>query len=158
MKILPLIIACTTLNASAKWAPLSLKSLVEHSHCIVVAEFLSDTNHSTSPEGITQHANLKITSVIKGEAPENLLVIGHVNTMICAPQFVFPSTKGTKYLLFLNKSDNSYSVVNGPFGALTITDNKVTWFTDETKMQSMTERKPVDLETAIAAIKSAISP
>lgn len=150
--------ACTSLTASAKWAPLPLKSLVEHSDCIVVAEFVSEETHSTSPEDRTQSANLKVTSILKGEAPENVTVHGHVNTIICEPQYVFPSTKGTKYLLFLRADNNHYTVLNGTFGALPISDNKVTWFTDETKMENIAQRKPTDLETAITAIKRAITP
>lgn len=153
MKFLLLIIACTTLSASADWGPSPLKSMVEHSNCIVVAGFESELSKSGSPERTDQTATLKVISVIKGEAPETLVVTGYVDTRLCKAQYVFPAVKDTIYLLFLYKSENTYSVMNGPFGALTITDNKVNWYTDETKMESMTERKPVDLETAIAAIQ-----
>jgi hypothetical protein len=78
--------------------------------------------------------------------------------LICAPQFVFPATKGTKYLLFLQKSNDKYSVLNGNFGALTITDNKVKWFTDETQAENLNQRKPVELDAAIKAIQAAESP
>lgn len=158
MKLIPLIIACTTLTASADWGPLPLKSMVEYSECIVVAEFVSEDIRKVDDQRIDQEVTLKITSVIKGESLDQISVTGYQNPGLCAPQFIFSTTKNTRYLLFLNKSEKSYSVMNGPFGALTITANQVNWFTDETKMQTMTERKPVELDTAIAAIKRAISP
>ncbi len=149
--------ACTSMTASAKWAPLPFKSLVEHSNCIVVAEFVSEDSRKTEGARIDQIATLKVTSVIKGEVPEHIVVSGFQGR-ICAPQFIFPTTKGQKYLLFLQKSENSYSVLNGHLGAMAITDNKVNWFTDETEDHHNGQRKPTDLDAAIAAIKRTITP
>jgi hypothetical protein len=156
--ILFFLTACTCVSASADWGPLPLKSLVEHSNCIVVAEFISETCNNASSEGIDQLSTPKVTSIIKGKALEEIIVFGFINKMICAPQFVFPATKGTKYLLFLQKSNDKYSVLNGNFGALTITDNKVKWFTNETQTENLNQRKPVELGAAIKAIKAAESP
>jgi hypothetical protein len=158
LSILLFLTACTSISASAKWGPLPLKSLVEHSNCIVVAEFVSEETKNISPEGIDQLSTLKVTSIIKGESPEEIIVFGFINKMVCKPQFVFPATKGTKYLLFLQKSNDKYSVLNGNFGALTITDNKVKWFTDETQTENLNQRKPTELDAAIKAIKAAESP
>jgi len=149
--------ACTSMTASAKWAPLPLKSLVEHSNCIVVAEFVSEDRRKTEDQRTDQLATLKVTSIIKGTPPEQIIVAGY-EARICAPHFIFPTTKGQKYLLFLQKSENSYSVLNGHLGAMAITDNKVNWFTDETEDHHNGQRKPAELDTAIAAIKRAISP
>jgi hypothetical protein len=143
-----------SITASADWGPVPLKSLVEHSNCIVVAEFESEVSKSGSPERTDQTATLKVISVIKGEAPETIVVTGYVDTRLCKAQYVFPATKDTRYLLFLYKSENTYSVMNGIFGALTIVDNKVIWFSDETKMETMAERKPIELDTAIRAIRA----
>ncbi len=146
------------MTASADWGPLPLKSLVEHSDSIVVAEFISEDSRKTNDQHIDQVVTLKVTSFIKGKPPEQISVSGYQNPGLCAPQFIFPSTRGEKYLLFLQKNNESYSVLNGTFGALTITDNKVNWFTDDTKMQNLGERKPAELDTVITAIKQAIEP
>lgn len=160
MKILLTLLALTawaTMSASAKWGPLPLKSLVEHSNCIVVAEFVSEDSRKTEGQRTDQLATLKVTTIIKGSPPETIIVAGY-EARICAPYYIFPTTKGEKYLLFLQKPDDHYEVLNGIFGALTITDNKVNWFTDETQMQHLGQRKPAELDTAIAAIKRAITP
>ena len=157
MKLLILLITCTTLTASADWGPLPLKSMVEHSDCIVVAEFISEESRKTHGLRTDQLVTLKVTSIIKGTPTEQISVAGYTDR-ICAPQYIFPTTKGVNYLLFLKKSENSYQVINGEFGALTITDNQVNWFTDPEKMQHHAQRKPTDLSIAIAAIKRAISP
>ena len=156
--ILLLITSWTSITASADWGPLPLKSMVEYSDSIVIAQFVSEISKSTSPEDTEQTAILKTTSIIKGEPPENLVVFGRVDTRMCKAQFIFPNTKGEKYLLFLQKRNDVYSVLNGSFGALTTTDNKVNWFKDETKMQNLGERKLTELDTVIAAIKQAIEP
>ncbi len=156
--ILLLITAWTSITASADWGPLPLKSMVEYSDSIVIAQFVSEISKSTSPEDTEQTAILKTTSIIKGEPPENLVVFGRVDTRMCKAQFIFPNTNGEKYLLFLQKRNDVYSVLNGTFGALTITDNKVNWFTDDTKMQNLGERKPAELDTVIVTIKGAIEP
>ncbi len=159
MKLLTLLFltACTSLTASAKWAPLPLKSLVEHSNCIVIAEFVSEDSRKTENQRTDQLVTLKVTTIIKGTPPEQISVAGY-EAQICKPQFIFPTAKGQKYLLFLQKNNHQYQVLNGSFGALTITDNNVIWFTDETQMQHNGQRKPADLDTAIAAIKRAITP
>ncbi len=146
------------MSASADWGPLPLKSLVEHSDCIVVAEFISEDNRKVEGQRIDQEVTLKVTSIITGETPEQIIVSGYEDPRMCKAQFIFPTTKSEKYLLFLQKRNKQYSVLNGIFGALTITGNKVNWFTDETQMQSMGERKPAGLEVAIKAIKHAITP
>ncbi len=153
--ILLLITAWTSITASADWGPLPLKSMVEYSDSIVIAQFVSEISKSTSPEDTEQTATLKTTSIIKGEPPENLVVFGRVDTRMCKAQFIFPNTNGEKYLLFLQKRNDVYSVLNGIFGALTITDNKMNWFTDDTKMQNLGERKPAELDTVIASITKA---
>lgn len=146
--------AWTSMSASAKWGPLPLKSLVEHSNCIVVAEFVSEDSRKTEGGRIDQLVTLKVDTIIKGTPPEQINVAGY-EARICAPQFIFPTIKGAKYMLFLQKSDDQYEVLNGIFGALTITDNKVNWFTDETQMQSMRHRKIAELDAVITAIKHA---
>ena len=152
-----LLIAFTSLSASAKWSPLPLKSLVEHSDSIVVAEFVSEDSRKTDDQRTDQLVTLKVTTFIKGTPPEQISVAGY-EAQICMPQFIFPTTKGTKYLLFLQKSNDKYSVLNGNFGALTITDNKVKWFTDVTQAENLNQRNPVELDAAIKAIKGAESP
>jgi hypothetical protein len=149
--------AFTSLTASAKWAPLPLKSLIENSDSIVVAGFIAEDSRKTEGHRTDQLVTLKVTTIIKGTPPEQISVAGY-EVHICAAQFIFPTTKGEKYLLFLQKSNNQYQVLNGTFGALTITDNKVNWFTDDTKMQNLGERKLTELDTVIAAIKQAIEP
>lgn len=150
-----LIIAFTSLTASAKWGPLPLRSLVEHSDSIVVAEFISEDSRKIEGLRTDQLVTLKVTTIIKGSPTEQISVAGYADR-ICTAQFIFPTTKGEKYLLFLQKNGNQYEVLNGNFGALTITDNKMIWFTDETQMQNLGQRKPTDLDTVIAAIKRAV--
>ena len=147
-----LITACASMSASAKWAPLSLKPLVESSGCIVVAEFVSEDSRSTKDKRTDQLVTLKVTTIIKGTPAENIIVAGY-EERICVPQFIFPTTKGQKYLLFLRRNGDQYEVNNGIFGALTITNNQVNWFTDDSQRQHLGQRKPVDLQTAITAIQ-----
>jgi hypothetical protein len=147
--------AWTSITASADWGPLPLKSMVEYSDSIVVAEFISEDSRKTDGQRIDQVVTLKVSSIIKGEPPEQISVTGYEDPRMCKAQFIFPNTKGEKYLLFLQKRDEQYSVLNGIFGALTITDNKVYWFTDETQMQNLGERKPSELNTVIASITEA---
>lgn len=157
LPILPiLLIACTTLTASADWGPLPLKSMVEHSDCIAVAEFISEESRKTKDQHIDQVVTLKITSITKGEQLDQISVKGYQNPGLCAPQFIFPTTKGEKYLLFIQKSEKCYSILNGPFGALTITDNQVNWFTDPENPQTLAQRQPTDLTVAISAIQETI--
>lgn len=142
-------------SAFARWVPAPLKSLVEDSDCVVVAEFVSEDSRKVDGQRIDQDVTLKVTSVIKGEAPEQVRISGYEDPKMCKAQFVFPTTKGEKYLIFLRKNEGKYTVVNGIFGALTITDDQVKWFTDETKMQVMEDRKLATLKSAIAAIQKA---
>lgn len=150
--------AWSPMTASADWGPLPLKSLVEHSECIVVAEFVSEDSRKTKDHHIDQVVTLKVISVIKGKSPEHISVSGYEDLMMCKAQFIFPTTKSASYLLFLQKRNDQYSVLNGSFGALTITDNKVKWFTDVTQPENLNQRKPVELNAAIKAIKAAESP
>ncbi len=142
-------------SAFADWGPSPLKTLVEYSDCVVVAEFVSEDVRKTDGQRTDQEVTLKVTSVIKGEAPEQVRISGYEDPKMCRAQFVFPTAKGEKYLIFLRKSEGKYTVVNGIFGALTITEDQVKWFTDETKMQMMGDRKLASLKSAIAAIQKA---
>lgn len=152
LSILLVLTAWTTISASAKWGPLPLKNLVESSDCIVVAEFVSEDSRITKGERTDQLASLKVTTQIKGTTAEKITITGFEDR-ICTPQYIFSTTKGEKYLLFLHKHGDQYKVNNGIFGALPITDNQVNWFTDESQRQHLGQRKPTDLETAITAIQ-----
>ena len=159
MKLFSLLLLCYFSNFSlckADWGPSSKEQLIEHSQLIVVAEFIEVTETKTADNFSTQTAKLKITQTIKGVAPKELLVYG-TKSDLCKPQFIFPDKKGEQYLLFLYATDGKYTVVSGPYGALTITDKKVPWYISD-QPSDLSTRKAKELTTVISEIELISSP
>lgn len=152
--ILPTFFALLILSSSAqaKWGPMSLQQLVDFAQVIVVAEFVKEEERKESELATTQIAVLKLHRVVSGTIDREFKVHGWRSPRICKAQYVFPNTKGVKYLVFLRKSQDGYRVVNGPFGALPITDGKISWYSDPSKGEIMSQRKATDLTIAVRAI------
>jgi len=148
-----LVTALSILPVFAKWAPLPLKQLIESSDSIVLAEFISEDSRAEKGQRIDQEVTLKVISAVKGETAQKIEVVGFEDRALCVPQFVFPTKRGVRYLVFLQKREGKYTIVNGIFGALTIIDEQVNWFTDETKIQGMQDRKMTSHKLAITSIK-----
>lgn len=153
--ILPTLFALLLLSApaQAKWGPMNLPQLIDFAQVIVVAEFVDEEQRKDSDIATTQIAVLKSHKIISGTIGRDFKVHGWASPGICKPQYVFPPKKGVKYLLFLRKTQDGYRVVNGHFGALPVAEGKISWFSNASVGQTMSQRKATELTVAVRAIE-----
>ncbi len=138
------ILVTTSINIGyAKWGPLNMEQLKKYSSVIVEAELITEKSSEAVNSGKVQVVQFKPIKIIKGEIEMLFLVHGSQQD-ICKAQYYFKNAKGDMYLLFLNlvKGTDIYRVVNGPFGALPISEEKkVKWFGGDKKSYWKREAK-----------------
>lgn len=160
--LLLLLVFSSPLFADWDYKYLTLDELMSKSSLIIVAE-IKEIEEKIDGERVTQKILFSPVTLLKGQAEPTGIAYhaAYVPKLCKQPESHYiDSPPGTKYLLFLEKQNDSYISVLGPCGALRVSEyinKQVMWYTDDSVAQKYADQwREKPLREVITRIKEKI--